>query len=156
MYFFNHAKTENSPDKTAVGEIKVPPQKNDGGFVCVSINATIQGKSPRVKLCPLTISPVRRLGIPQLLTLLRDRLNWLVLAIEPIASTQIRIKKFRCIPKVSWSTVKLYSRVNRKLHPLCGTLIARFSRLQRTSHFQGFYYTLRRTNYHVFSQMRKN
>lgn len=60
---------------TKVSEINVPAQKNFGGLVPVCINATVQGKEPRLKSCPLTIIPELIEGRPQVSTLLRNLLT---------------------------------------------------------------------------------
>lgn len=49
-------------------EIIVPPQKKEGDCVFKYIKATIQGKSPRVKFCPLTTSADLCWGTPHALT----------------------------------------------------------------------------------------
>lgn len=84
----------------------VPPQKNSGGFFFISIKATIQGKSPRRNLCPLTMSPEPRLDTPQDWTFARlgsqdSAVAWTT---ATIAKTQIRPRMlFRFIAEVNRS-----------------------------------------------------
>lgn len=79
------------PDTTKVDEISVPAQKYVGGYTFEYIKATIHGKSPLVKLLPLTMRPELILGTPQAAVLLRDRLE---LTIAMIAQTKMRTKMF--------------------------------------------------------------
>lgn len=60
-------------DITKVDEIRVPPQKNLGGFSFVRNKATIHGKSPRLLLNPFLMSPIEVLETPQVPTFLRIR-----------------------------------------------------------------------------------
>lgn len=85
------------PDTTKVFEIRVAPQKNSGGFLSVYIKATIQGKEPRGKSCPRTISPDLPVGTPQVATLLRNRLIVNGEAAATIAKPVIKIKIFLCV-----------------------------------------------------------
>lgn len=90
-----------------VFEISVAPQKNFGGFVSVCINATIQGKEPRVKFFPPTISPDSIFGTPQASAFLLGLLNLKAEDSKAIAHTAITIKIFLIIVFFETSKVKI-------------------------------------------------
>lgn len=92
------------PEITNLEEIKVPPQKNNGGFVVVVIKATIQGKSPRLKFFPRIIRPAPFFETPQVSMLLGNRF---ALATITKALIRTKIRSFNFIIRVKRSTSQI-------------------------------------------------